>query len=193
MRTFNSIVGFPPTTANTSDSVLVIIDPQNEYASGQLAIPEPVLTDTRAVIARLLEQYRAAGGAIVHVLHQAHDDTWPVFTPGTPLAEELPEFAPRDGEPVVWKRWPGSFAESNLKEVVDATGLRKIVLVGYMAHVCVSTTAREGHQLGYGVVVVEDAVGDRNIPGANGEEVTKMVMLELADIFATVVSSGDIK
>ncbi|KAJ7155108.1 Isochorismatase-like protein [Mycena filopes] len=192
MHTFNDIVGFPPTTANTSDSVLILIDPQNEYASGQLAIPEPVLTNTRAVIARLVEQYRAAGGAIVHVYHQT-DDTCPVFTPGTLLAEELPEFAPRGGEPVVWKRWPGAFAESSLKEVVDATGLRKIVLVGWMAHVCVSTTAREGHQLGYGVVVVEDGVGDRNIPGANGEDVTKMVMLELADIFATVVSSGDIK
>ncbi|KAJ7187087.1 Isochorismatase-like protein [Mycena filopes] len=191
MPTFSSLLGIPPSTANTSDSVLIIIDAQNEYASGALAVSEPVLASTRPVIARLLEQYRAAGGAIVHVVHIVPDGA-PVFTPGTPLAEEFAELAPRSGEPIVGKRFPGAFAETNLREVVEATGLRKIVLVGYMAHVCVSTTAREGNQLRYKVLVVEDAVGDRNIPGASGEEVTKMVMLELADIFATVVSSGDI-
>ncbi|KAJ7045275.1 Isochorismatase-like protein [Mycena alexandri] len=191
MSSFRSLLGIAPSTANTSDSILIIIDAQNEYASGALAMSEPVLASTRPVIARLLEKYRAAGGAIVHVVHIVPDGA-PVFTPGTPLAEEFAELAPRDGEPVVGKCFPGSFAETNLQEVVDATGLRKLVLVGYMAHVCVSTTAREGHQLGYDVLVAEDAVGDRNIPGASGEEVGKMVMLELADIFATIVKSGDI-
>jgi hypothetical protein len=39
----------------------------------------------------------------------------------------------------------------------------------------------------------EDAIGDRDIPGASGADVTKMVMLELADVFGTVVKSADIK
>jgi hypothetical protein len=47
--------------------------------------------------------------------------------------------------------------------------------------------------LGYEVLIVEDAVGDRDIPGASGAEVTKMVMHELADFFATIVQSKDIK
>ena len=42
------------------------------------------------------------------------------------------------------------------------------------AHVCVSTTAREASQLGYDVVLAEDAIGDRDIPGASGDEVTKV-------------------
>ncbi|KAJ7718242.1 isochorismatase hydrolase [Mycena metata] len=191
MPTFRSLLGIPPSTAKTSDSILIIIDAQNEYASGALAMSEPVLASTRPVIVQLLEKYRASGGAIVHVVHIAPDGA-PVFTPGTPLAEEFAELTPRDGEPVVEKRFPGAFADTSLQELVKATGLRKLVLVGYMAHVCVSTTAREGHQLGYDVLVAEDAVGDRNIPGASGEEVGKMVMLELADIFATIVKSGDI-
>jgi len=61
------------------------------------------------------------------------------------------------------------------------------------AHVCVSTTAREAFQLGYEVVLPRDAIGDRDIPGASGDEVTKMVMLELNDLFGTVVDSKDIK
>jgi nicotinamidase-related amidase len=42
------------------------------------------------------------------------------------------------------------------------------------AHVCVSTTAREGMQSGYDVVIPEDAVGDRAIPGVSADEVVKV-------------------
>ena len=61
------------------------------------------------------------------------------------------------------------------------------------AHVCVSTTARDGARLGYDVLLAEDAIGDRDIPGASGKEVSKMVMKELGDAFGTVVQSSDIK
>src|SRR3954447_14708100 len=52
-----------------------------------------------------------------------------------------------------------------------------------MAHVCVSTTARQAEQRGYEVLLAEDGIGDRDIPGATGEKVTKMVMNELGDAF----------
>ena len=58
---------------------------------------------------------------------------------------------------------------------------------------CVSTTARDGARLGYQILVAEDAVGDRDIPGATGDEVTKMVMHELGDAFATVIQSGEVR
>jgi nicotinamidase-related amidase len=61
-----------------------------------------------------------------------------------------------------------------------------------MAHVCVSTTAREAFQKGYEVVLVEDAIGDRDIPGVKGDEVTRVVLAELGDCFGTVVKSQDI-
>jgi nicotinamidase-related amidase len=77
-------------------------------------------------------------------------------------------------------------------------GIKKLVLVGYMAHVCISTTAREAAQRGYEVVLVEDAIGDRDIPGLsgvtlNGDEVTRMALVELADVFGTVISSKMVK
>ena len=39
---------------------------------------------------------------------------------------------------------------------------------------CVSTTARQAAELGYDVVLAEDASGDRDIPGVSGEQVTKV-------------------
>lgn len=79
-----------------------------------------------------------------------------------------------------------------MHETLQGWGIKKIVLTGYMAHVCVSTTAREGFQSGYEVVLVEDGIGDRDIPGVKGDEVTRVALAELADVFGTVVKSAEI-
>ncbi|KAK7439982.1 hypothetical protein VKT23_017235 [Stygiomarasmius scandens] len=201
-QTFRSIAGIPPSTASTTDSVLIIIDAQNEYANGALAVTN--LSTSRPAIKSLLERYRKSetGGHMVHVVHIVPDGT-PIFTPGTELAEEFVELRPstyldnfeggKSKEVLVKKHFPGAFTETNLDQLIKKAGVNKVVLVGYMAHVCVSTTAREAYQKGYEVLVVEDAIGDRDIPGMTGEELTKAVLLELGDVFATIIKSGDIQ
>jgi len=39
---------------------------------------------------------------------------------------------------------------------------------------------------------VEDAIGDRDIPGVKAEELVKTVLAALADAFGTAVQSSDI-
>jgi nicotinamidase-related amidase len=187
---FRQLLGVPPSTASPSDSVLIIIDAQNEYSSGKLAVTNAEASGK--VIASLLEKYRSANGKVVHVLHKTPDGA-PIFTPGTELAEEFSSLKAKDGEELIWKMHPGSFAETNLDEVLKKWEIKKLVLVGYMAHVCVSTTARQAAQRGYDVIVVEDGIGDRDIPGVKGDELTKVTLAELGDVFATVVKSADIK
>lgn len=123
------MLGLSPATASTSDSVLAIIDAQNEYAKGKLAVSN--VDASRRVIASLLEKYRAAGAPVVHVVHDTPQGA-PVFTPGTELAEEFAELKPRDGEAVVHKQFPGSFTETDLQKCLEESGRKKIVLVGYM-------------------------------------------------------------
>jgi nicotinamidase-related amidase len=94
---------------------------------------------------------------------------------------------------VIWKLHPGAFSDTPLDDTLQRWGVKKLVLVGYMAHVCVSTTAREGSQKGYEIVLVEDGIGDRDIPGATGAEVTNMALKELNDVFGTVLKSAEIK
>lgn len=62
-----------------------------------------------------------------------------------------------------------------------------------MAHVCVSTTARQAAERGYDVLLAEDAVGDRDIPGVKADDLVKTALAELSDAFGTVVSSESIK
>ncbi|KEZ46278.1 hypothetical protein SAPIO_CDS1191 [Scedosporium apiospermum] len=186
---FRQIVGVPPSTASTKDSTLVIIDAQNEYAEGKLAVAN--VQTSRKVIESLLQKYRAANGNVVHVVHDTPAGA-PVFTPGTRLAEEFDELKPADGEKVIHKLYPSSFADTDLQQHLESIGSKKLVLAGYMAHVCVSTTARDGARLGYDILVAEDAVGDRNIPGVDAEQLVKVALAEIGDGFGTIVRAGDI-
>jgi len=190
VQSFRQIVGASPSKVDIKTSALVIIDAQNEYASGQLTVSN--VSSSRKAISSVLEKYRSNGGEIFHILHQTPDGA-PVFTPNTHLAQEFDELAPKSGETVIKKQAPSSFTNTNLHEKLEEKGIKQVVLTGYMAHVCVTGTARSAMELGYDTIIVEDAVGDRQIPGASGEEVTKMVMLELGDAIGTIVQSNDIE
>lgn len=111
------------------------------------------------------------------------------------MAAEFDELTPRDGEKVIWKEAVSSFVGTDLHEYLSGLGERgkKTVLTGYMAHVCVSSTARAGSDLGYNIVLAGDAIGDRDIPGLTGTEVTSAVLKELGDAFGTVIQSSEVK
>ncbi|KAM0715049.1 hypothetical protein Q7P37_009514 [Cladosporium fusiforme] len=190
VQSFLNIVGVSPSSASPSNSTLVIIDAQNEYSEGKLKVTNA--PQSRKAIAALLKRYRDAGGKVIHVVHKTPQGA-PVFTPDTKLAEEYEELTPKSGEKVIGKNHPSSFADTDLQEYLGSEAGTKVVLAGYMAHVCVSTTARDAARFGYDVIVAEDCVGDRDIPGVSGDDLTKIVMHELADAFATVVQSSDIK
>ncbi|KAL1893535.1 hypothetical protein Sste5346_006364 [Sporothrix stenoceras] len=190
-QNIRSIFGIPPSVPSVTDSILVIIDAQGEYADGLLKVERSV--ETRAAIKALLDRYRAAGpGGVVHVVADTPEGA-PIFTPGTPLAAILPELTPVDGEPVVHKVHASAFSGTTFKEEVDKIGRKKLVVVGYMAHNCVSATVRAAAELGYDVYAVRDAVGDRNLPEATAEELVRISLLELADVVATLIDSKDVQ
>lgn len=132
-QSFREITGAGPSTASPNDSTLVIIDAQNEYAEGKLKVSNA--PESRKAIASLLEKYRNGEGKVVHVKHTVPDGA-PVFTPNTKLAEEYDELKPQDGEKVIEKIHPSSFADTNLHEYLRGTGGQKIVLTGYMVGRC---------------------------------------------------------
>ena len=131
-QSFRQIVGASPSSATPVDSTLIIIDAQNEYAEGKLAVTNAA--PSRKAIANLLQKYRDARGKIVHVVHQTPDGA-PVFTPGSRFAEEFDELKPKDGEKVIGKTHPSAFADTDLQEFLGDESGAKVVLVGYMVSV----------------------------------------------------------
>ncbi|WWD16901.1 hypothetical protein CI109_101333 [Kwoniella shandongensis] len=197
-KSMRTLLGATPSTASVNDSTLIIIDAQNEYADGLLTTRN--LESTRPAIRSVLDKYRSdenkhQGKNIVHVQHIG--GSAPIFTQDTPLFDEFEELRPASDsdEKIITKNYPSSFAGTDLEDYLKTLGDagKKVVLTGYMAHVCVSTTARKASELGLEVVIVGDAVGDRDIPGITGEDLTKTALKELDDAFGTVLKSNDIQ
>lgn len=187
-KTLLELAGANPQPASLKDAVLVVIDAQNEYVSGPIALPGvgPAL----GAISELLAEARAAGTPIVHLAHRAPAG---VFVEGTEGAEIAPQAAPKEGEPVFKKELPNGFTNPELKPTLEKLGRRNLILAGFMTHMCVDSTARAAVDLGYGVTIVENATASRPLPGAVGkasrsaQEVHDGALAGLADLFAVVV------
>jgi biuret amidohydrolase len=66
-------------------------------------------------------------------------------------------FVPRLGEFVVQGRTGSSgFAGSNLDSYLRNQGVTQLYLAGFALHVCIESTLRQGHDLGYAVAIIED-------------------------------------
>lgn len=81
--------------------------------------------------------------------------TFPADGKGSQFVEP---FIPKNHEFVVQGRIGGSgFAGSNLDAYLRNQRIDTVYLAGFALHVCVESTLRHGHDLGYNVVVLEDA------------------------------------
>lgn len=176
--------------ARLSDSVLVIVDAQKEYAEGRL----PLVGIDAAVteIANLLKRARAAHTPIMHVV-QNNPSPRPVFTTGTALAEEFSSLAPLPGEFVIPKTLPSSFARTTLQETIEKTGRKNLIVVGFMTHMCVSTTVRAALDYGYRCTIVANACATRDLPDGQGgivaaADVHRAELAALRDRFANIVA-----
>lgn len=70
------------------------------------------------------------------------------------------------------------------------TGKPKVVLIGYIARGCVSTTARQVAEKERDFILAQDAIDERDIAGTRANDVMKAASLtELADTFGRVLNT----
>jgi len=86
-----------------------------------------------------------------------------VLTPDSRWVQVDSRLAPAKGEQVIEKQWASGFFKTDLAEQLDIAGVKSLVLVGLTTSGCVRATAVDALQHEYPTVVVEDAVGDRNL------------------------------
>ena len=188
--TLRELAGLTTAGHHLVDSVLVVIDAQQEYVTGRVALPgvEAAVTN----IVRLLDAARNHQVPVIHVAHIGASGG--PFDPAGP-GVIIERVAPIAGESVVEKRLPNSFAGTDLDELIRATGRQTLVITGFMTHMCVSATARAAIDHGYDSTVVGDATGTRDLPSTGStESITASVIHDaalaaLADRFAAVVTT----
>lgn len=146
--------------------------------------------------AALLGAWRSAGRPVIHV---RHDSVEPASTLrlGTPGNMPRPGFEPRSGEAVVVKSVNAAFIGTDLDLRLRRMGVGTVVTFGISTDMCVSTTVRVGANLGYRMVLVEDACDCFDLPdGREGtiaaETVHAAHVASLAFEFATVTSTADV-
>jgi nicotinamidase-related amidase len=188
-RTLLDLAGAPTHPSALDRSVLVIIDAQRDYLDGVLPLAGigPALEEA----ARLLALARREGVPVVHVVHHGKPGA-ALFDPTGPGSEILPAVAPIDGEAVIVKGLPNSFAGTELDRRLKLIGRPELILAGFMTHMCVSSTARAALDLGYRNTIVANATATRDLPdGAGGvipaAELHRANLAALSDRFSIVV------
>jgi nicotinamidase-related amidase len=164
-------------------TALVFIEFQEEWIGEDAALTDILVKDkeamTRATAAagRVLEAARASGWTVVHApLDLSSDPNYLIFGRGEGmlgLRAEIPRikawqtrgsrfvepFVPRENEFVSRGRSGASIiTNSTLDAYLRNNGIDTLVLMGFATHICVESTLRHGHDMGFNVYVVKDGV-----------------------------------
>ncbi len=138
---------------------------------------------------RLIRSYRAAGLPVIFILHNDPD---PGFRPGDPEVRLMDFLVREEGDPLLLKNTRNSFTSTNLQEILDAEGVRRVVVTGISTEQCCETTTRVAADLGYDVDFVTEAtmtfpIADPETGGEmSAEEITRRTELVLRGRFARI-------
>ena len=191
-RTLLQLAGADLTPAKISEASLVLIDLQNEYLAGPIALggAEAAVANS----ARLLASARQAGSPIFHVAHRGKAGG--LFDRNAERGAIAASVAPLAAEPVIEKELPNAFAGTDLRDRLSAAGRKNIILAGFMTHMCISSTARAALDLGFRVTIDASACATRDLPDGRGgtieaRTVHDVALVELSDRFAIIARDGN--
>ncbi len=190
-KTLLQHAGAPLHPGSLDNAALVLIDCQLENVEGRL--PLAGIGDAIAQARTLLDMARRAGTPVFHIVHHGASGG-AVFDPDGRYVAIVPELTPLDGENVIIKNRPNSFAGTDLHERIAATGRGELILAGFMTHMCINATTRAASDLGYRNTIVAGATATRDLPDPLGgivpaEALHRNSLAALADYFAIVVPS----
>lgn len=191
-KTLLQLSGAALTPTPVRNAALVLIDLQNEYLSGPVALPR-----AKAAIAqteKLLAAARAAGAPVIHIAHKGKAGS--MFDRDAERGAIVASLAPRTGETIVEKALPNAFAGTDLQAQLNATGRKEVVIAGLMTHMCVSSTARAALDLGFRVTIDANACATRDLPDGRGgtidaDTLHEVALVELSDRFALIARNGE--
>jgi nicotinamidase-related amidase len=150
-----------PLTQLDPKPALIVVDLQKGIVAFPMARPSGEITAKSAALARAFRErgfpvilVNVAGGA------PGRADQSYAFTPPADWSELVPELDRQPHDYVVTKNRWGAFHETRLHEYLQAQGVTQVVLCGIATSIGVESTARNAHERGYNVVLVEDAMTD---------------------------------
>ncbi|SOB52264.1 cysteine hydrolase family protein [Pseudomonas lundensis] len=191
-KTMFQLTGRGYAAATLNNASLLIIDAQNEYLEGPLALSGmPAVT---ANIALLLEAARKAKRPVVHIRHLG--TVGGLFDPQGERGAFIKGLEPQGDEVIIEKRMPNAFNDTGLQKALENLGPLDVIVCGFMSHSSVSTTVRAAKDYGFRCTLVEDACATRDLPTRDGiipaVDVQRTEMAIMNDNFATLARTHDL-
>jgi len=146
-----------------SETALIVVDMQNDFVHPEGALFVPDAPKTVPAIRELLERARAAGARVVFTQDwHAEDDPefalWPRHAvAGSWGAEVVGELEPLPQETRIHKLRYDAFYGTPLEHLLRVWGVRRVVVVGTVANICVLHTAGSAALRWFEVVLPADA------------------------------------
>jgi len=175
---------------------LLVVDAQNEFsATGLRAVPNH--DAALAAIHRHVAAARRDGRPLAWIRHHNRPDESRAFVPGSWGAELSPGMGPQRGdsaERLFVKDVFGAFTTTGVEEWLRGLGVTAVLIVGFYAHMCVSTSAREALVRGFDVAVDPDATGardlhDERLGRQSADDVRRTALLQLVHMGATIATT----
>lgn len=180
----------------TPNRALIVIDAQQQYFDGMLAIEHPPRDQSIAMIARAFDAATAKGIPVVIVQHELPAEA-PVFAVGSAEHALHPEVEQRADQAAkrVSKVVASVFEGTDLAEWLRAEGVDTVTLTGYMTNNCVVGSAVGAEPLGFTVEVLSDATGaiplSNHAGAASAETVHETMMTLLNSNWAAVTTTDE--
>jgi len=177
------------------NTAFISVDIQNDYfKGGRNELFNADLALTRAQEALAL--FREKGLPVVHIQCILLDEQATFFLPGTEGINIHEGMKPRSDEKVIVKHTPDSFFQTELQQHLESIQATRLVICGMMSHICIDSTVRSAHRLGYEVLLLGDACATRDLAW-NGAvipapTVHDAFMASLQDTFAQVIDTGSL-
>jgi nicotinamidase-related amidase len=175
---------------------LIVVDAQNEFSTGgKRAVPNHA--SALAAILAHVEHARREARPIAWVRHHNKPHESDAFVPnswGTEFSPGLgaqPAFGP---EEVFEKDVYGAFTGTGLETWLRSVGADAVLIVGFYAHMCLSTSVREAVVRSFQVSVDPEATGARDLDDPvlgrqTADEVRRPTLLHLTNMGVTLASS----
>jgi nicotinamidase-related amidase len=153
-----------PLTKLDSNSALLVIDLQKGIVSMPTVHP---INEIVARTAQLARSFRKRGlpVVLVNVSGAAPGRTnagRPKFSFPADWTELVPELGQQPTDHLVTKQCWGAFLGTNLDDYLRQRNVTQLILTGVATSAGVESTARSAYDLGYNVVLVVDAMTDRD-------------------------------
>lgn len=173
---------------------LLVVDAQNEFSTTGLR-PVPNHSDALRRITFYVDQAREAKRPIAWIQHHNQPHESKAFIPGTWGANLSPGLGPKSKfglERLFVKDVYGAFSAEGLESWLREVGASSLLIVGFYAHMCLSTTVREGLIRGFEVFIDPEATGARDLEDEvlghqPADEVRRSALLHLINMGARIV------